>query len=74
VPSFTGLTNGYLLSFNDSSPNGGGSYINRYTILFDVLIPGPLNWLPLFNTNPQNGNDADWYVDSTRKAKLGWED
>ena len=71
VPSFTGLTNGYLLFFNDSSPNGGGSYINRYTIIFDVLIPGPLNWLPLFNTNPQNGNDADWYVDSTGRIGIG---
>jgi len=71
VPAFTGLTNGYLLSFNDSGPNGGGSYINRYTLIFDVLIPGPLNWLPLFNSNPQNANDADWYVDSAGKIGIG---
>jgi endonuclease/exonuclease/phosphatase family metal-dependent hydrolase len=71
VPAFTGLTNGYLLSFNDSGPNGGGSYINRYTFIIDVFIPGPLNWLPLFNTSPQNANDADWYVDSTGRIGIG---
>ena len=27
------------------------------------FIPGPLNWTALFNTNPQNENDPDWYVD-----------
>jgi endonuclease/exonuclease/phosphatase family metal-dependent hydrolase len=71
VPSFAGLTNGYLLSFNDSGPNGGGSYINRYTFIIDALIPGPLNWTPLFNTSPQNVNDADWYVDSTGRIGIG---
>ncbi len=70
VPAFTGLANGYFLTFNDSGPNGsGGAYINQFTFLFDVLIPGPLNWTALFNTNPLNANDADWYVDPT--GRLG---
>lgn len=71
VPAFTGLTNGYLLSFHDSGANGGGSYINRYTFIADVLMRGPLNWTPLFNTNPQNANDADWYVDPTGRLGIG---
>jgi hypothetical protein len=62
VPAFTGLANGYVLSLTDSGPNGGGSYINQYTFLLDVLIPTPINWTPFFNTDPQNGNDADFYV------------
>jgi hypothetical protein len=28
----------------------------------DLLIPDSLNWTALFNTDPTNGNDADWYV------------
>ncbi len=71
VPAFTGLTNGYLLSFDESGPNGGGSYLNRYTWIADLLVPGPLNWTPLFNTSPQNANDADWYIDGSGRIGIG---
>ena len=63
LPSFIGTDNGYLLTFNDSTANGGGKYINQYTFIADVLVPPPLNWVPLFNTNPKNQNDADFYID-----------
>jgi len=63
VPAFTSLLDGYYLQFNDTGPNGGSStYVNRYTILFDVMVPGPLNWTPFFNANPYNANDADFYL------------
>ena len=63
VPAFTSPLDGYYLQFNDTGPNGGSStYVNRYTILFDVMVPGPLNWTPFFNTDPYNGNDADFYL------------
>jgi len=64
APAFTGIGNGYTATFTDSPPNGGGSYINQYTMIFDVLLPAPINWFPFFNTNPGNasGNDADFYV------------
>ena len=65
VPAFTGLNNGLHVTLTGSEPNGGGTYINQYTLIWDLLIPSPLNWTPLFNTNPQNENDADFYVDST---------
>lgn len=71
VPAFTAAPNGYLLSLNDSGPNSGGAYINKFTFIFDVLIPAPLNWTALFNTNPQNANDADWYVDATGRLGTG---
>jgi endonuclease/exonuclease/phosphatase family metal-dependent hydrolase len=63
VPAFTAPANGYLLSFGDSGPNSGGAYLNRFTFIFDLFIPGPPGWTALFNTNPLNANDADWYVD-----------
>ncbi len=64
APAFTGITNGYTATFTDSPPNGGGAYINQYTMIFDVLLPVPIGWFPFFNTNPSNasGNDADFYV------------
>lgn len=65
APAFTGTGNGYQVTFTDSSPNGGGSYINQFTMIFDVLLPGTINWLPFFNTNPGNANDADFYVSSS---------
>jgi len=70
-------TLGYLLNFAGSGPNGGGSYINRYTFILDVLVPGPLDWTPFFNTDPDNtsGNDADWYLASDSSlgiAALGY--
>jgi glycerophosphoryl diester phosphodiesterase len=75
VPALTGLGDGYYLSFTDSGPNGGGAYINQFTFIADVLIPGSLNWTPLFNTNPGNANDADFYVSydgSVGIAALGY--
>jgi len=62
APAFTETGNGYHVTFTDSGPNGGGAYINQFTMIFDVLLPGSLNWFPFFNTNPGNANDADFYV------------
>lgn len=64
VPAFTQAANGYALTM-PTAPNGGGGYVNRYTMVFDLLIPGSVNWTPLFNTNPGNANDADFYVSDT---------
>jgi endonuclease/exonuclease/phosphatase family metal-dependent hydrolase len=71
VPAFTGVSNGYLLSLTDSGPNGGGAYINQFTFVFDVFVPGSLNWTALFNTNPLNENDADWYLDNLGRVGIG---
>ncbi len=62
VPQMPGLQNGYRVTFTDSGPNGGGVYINQYTVIQDLLIPSPLGWAALFNTNTENGNDADAYI------------
>ncbi|MDQ6632296.1 MAG: hypothetical protein M3Y82_11175, partial [Verrucomicrobiota bacterium] len=62
VPAFTGLSNGYLVELTASDPNGGGQFINQYTFIADVLLPGSVNFMPFFNTNPQNQNDADFYI------------
>ena len=71
VPAFTNPANGYQVALAGSAPNGGGIYINQFTMIFDLLIPAPLGWTPLFNTNPQNANDADFYVDANGRVGIG---
>ena len=71
VPAFTNPGNGYHVALTGSGPNGGGIYINQFTMIFDLLIPAPLGWTPLFNTNPQNANDADFYVDANGRVGIG---
>jgi hypothetical protein len=71
VPAFTSQANGYTLEFTESGPNGGGGYLNQYSFICDALIPAPLNWLPFFNTNPSNGNDADFYATDTGALGIG---
>lgn len=71
VPAFTSTANGYHVRFNGSGPNGGGIYINQFTLIWDILIPSPLGWTALHNTNPGNANDADFYVDSSGRLGIG---
>ena len=61
LPAFTGSQG---LTLNPAGgPNGGGSFLNDYTFGFDLLVPDSgYNWLPFFNTDPANGNDADAYL------------
>jgi endonuclease/exonuclease/phosphatase family metal-dependent hydrolase len=62
---------GYHVSLVDSAANSGGSYINQFTIIQDILVPAPLNWVALFNTNPQNANDADFYINDVGAVGIG---
>jgi len=74
VPAFTSAANGYNLEFVNTGPNGGGSYVNNYTIIFDVLVPSPwpLDYIvPFFNTEPGNGNDADFYLYGDGEIGIG---
>jgi hypothetical protein len=46
-------------------PNGGGAYVNQYTLVMDVMLPDRSpsgGWASLFQTNGQNANDGDWFV------------
>ena len=62
APSANDNSLGYDLTFAASAPNGGGEFINQYTFLIDILVPEPLDYVPIFQTDTDNTNDADWYV------------
>jgi predicted phosphodiesterase len=57
---------GYVMHTN-APPNGGGSYVNKYTIIMDLLFPSSSSnaWRALFQTNRDNANDADLFVGTT---------
>ena len=56
---------GYFMR-HGAKPNGGGHFVNQYTVLMDVMFPGASSGQlrALFQTDPFNhdGNDAEFYV------------
>ena len=73
MPAYSDPADFLQLTFNGSAPNGGGAYINQYTVIMDVYVPGPHAWLPFFNTNITNANtnDADFYVSPDGALGIG---
>lgn len=65
IPAYFG-TQG-LLCLHASPANGGGSYVNRFTMAFDIYVDSftyfnGSGWLPLYNSSADNRNDADTYI------------
>lgn len=46
------------------APNGGGIYVNEYSIVMDIFSPaGSRNsWRTIMQTNQNNSNDADYFI------------
>lgn len=63
--------NDYLrIDVDDLQANGGGSYVNEYTLIFDVNVDNPA-WLPLYNTGYDNYNAAELWLRSDGSVGLG---
>jgi SAM-dependent methyltransferase len=58
------------LDIDDLQLNGGGSYVNEYTLIFDIRIDVP-DLLPLYNTGYNNYNAADLWVRSDGAVGYG---
>jgi len=71
MPSFASAADGLALTLTGLAPNGGGTKLNRYSLVFDVLLPGGWNWMPFFNTTPENNNDSDFFVRSDGGIGIG---
>ncbi len=78
VITTVGGTANRLVMPNAGGGNGGGSFTNEYTILFDVLSPSGSrsSWRSLFQTNTGNSNDADYFIrnsdDKLGSSELGY--
>lgn len=53
-------TQGLVVTHN-AAPNGGGSYVNEYTIGYDIKFKGANPWASFFQTNTSNSNDGDLF-------------
>jgi predicted phosphodiesterase len=43
--------------------NGGGGFLNRYSLILDVMFPSrPTGWAALWQTSAANNNDGDWFI------------
>lgn len=61
-PKASDSSMGYLVR-HGTGGNGGGIYVNDYTLIFDLYLPSSADsWLPFYNTTAQNANDADCWV------------
>jgi hypothetical protein len=62
----------YYICDHGIAPNGGGIYVNEFTLLFDVKYPTSSSgqWMCFYQTNPNNTNDGDFFVQSGT-GKLG---
>ena len=61
------LTEGTALIVRHGQPaNGGGEFVNQYTLILDVSFPAVGEWISLYQTNSaiplSGGNDGDWFV------------
>jgi len=55
---------GYRM-YHGAAPNGGGQYVNRYTLVYDVLYPVAGQWRSFLQTNTGNSNDGDIFVNTS---------
>lgn len=61
VASFTRGT--YFQAVHGLAANGGGGYVNQYTLIMDVMFSSrPTGWAALWQTSSGNANDGDWFI------------
>ncbi|HEX5223344.1 MAG TPA: metallophosphoesterase family protein [Verrucomicrobiae bacterium] len=70
----TTSTQGYIMT-HGIAPNGGGAYVNQYTLIMDVMFPTASSgqWRALFQTNPDNSNDSDLFVNPANSIGISGE-
>jgi len=56
-------TQGYIMT-HGMAPNGGGSYVNQWTLILDIMFPSTTTdtYRALLQSNQGNANDADLWV------------
>lgn len=61
----------YFTATHGIAANGGGGFVNRYSIVYDVLSPAGSTgeWRTLLQTDQTNTNDGDYFISPT--AEIG---
>jgi hypothetical protein len=63
----------YFTCTHGIAPNGGGAYVNQWTVVMDINIPSTSlgQWLTFLQTNTGNSNDGDCFVNPTENLGVG---
>ncbi|MCK4409805.1 MAG: hypothetical protein KAW67_06950, partial [Candidatus Eisenbacteria sp.] len=56
---------------HDIPANGGGAYVNEYTVVMDIKTFGRGLWHCFLQTNQTNSNDGDVFSDYPGRAGIG---
>jgi hypothetical protein len=51
---------GYKM-LHGTAPNGGGAYVNQYTLIYDLYLP-VIGWRSLLQTDTSNSSDGDLFI------------
>jgi len=59
--------------FHDIPANGGegAEWVNCFTIIMDVRIPQLSQWYCFYQTNWNNSNDGDWFINPSGQVGVG---
>jgi hypothetical protein len=60
----------YFKATHGIPKNGGGNYVNEYTIMADIYLPDKLSWRAIFQANRDNTNDAECFIKPTGEVGL----
>ncbi len=55
----------FLVLSHGFAPNGGGRYLNQYSLIMDVMFPSRApsgGWAALLQTDPANASDGEWFI------------
>jgi len=61
----------YFAMTHGISPNGGGTLVNEYTLLFDFSVPEIPLWYAFFETAAITSDDADLFIAKTENSGIG---
>lgn len=60
------------MDVDDMVENGGGIYVNEYSMVWDIRSDSTPDWIGLYNTNDANANPAElWLADDGSVGKGG---
>jgi hypothetical protein len=61
----------YLSMTHGIAPNGGGEYVNEFSLQIDFSVPEIGVWHAFIQTNPDNSNDADLFTNTSNAIGVG---
>lgn len=64
-------TGSFYRSYHNIAPNGNGTRVNRYTLLFDFMVDNINNWTTFYQTDTTNSNDGEFFIKAITESNPG---